>query len=33
VDKLDEAKDYNTSAQKELTIKEQTLGLVRRHAS
>jgi hypothetical protein len=26
---LDEAKDYYTSAQKELTVKEQTAGLVR----
>jgi hypothetical protein len=25
---LDEAKDYYTSAQKELTVKEQTAGLV-----
>jgi hypothetical protein len=33
VNELGEAKDYNTSAQKALTIEEQTLGLVRRHAA
>jgi hypothetical protein len=30
IPKISEAKDYNTSAQKELTVREQSAGLVRR---